>query len=70
MKDFDNWNVLKKQLHTDDRHVYLNEREVRLAHLGINIGFEQDGNGSSYERPVLILKRFGNICRVVPMTSK
>ena len=26
--------------------------------MGVNIGFEQDGTGSNFDRPVLILKGF------------
>ena len=40
-----------------------------FAHLGINVGFEQDGSGSDSLRPVVIIKKFNNdICWIVPLT--
>lgn len=38
--------------------------------LGANIGFEQDGTGEDYQRPVLILRGMSqNTCYVVPLTT-
>ena len=38
--------------------------------LGANIGFEQDGRGEGFLRPVLILKKFNNeIFWALPMTK-
>jgi len=33
---------------------------TNLASLGKNIGYEQDGNGSGFSRPVLVVKKFNN----------
>jgi mRNA interferase MazF len=39
--------------------------------LGINIGFEQDGKGEEFSRPVLIIKGFSkNVFLCVPLTTK
>lgn len=70
MKDFNSRNKIKEELHNERRRVFVNEREVRVAHLGINIGFEEDGKGESFVRPVLVIKRLGNLFFVVPLTTK
>ena len=70
MKDFDNWNKLKKVVHKKKRKVFIKEREIRFTHLGVNVGFEQNGAGTTFARPVLVIKRIGNQYFVVPMTSK
>ena len=41
-----------------------------MGHLGENIGFEQDGRGVEFLRPVLVLKKFNNeISWVIPLTT-
>ncbi|MDP3764804.1 MAG: type II toxin-antitoxin system PemK/MazF family toxin [bacterium] len=36
----------------------------------MNVGFEQDGTGEGFSRPVLILKGFSRqVCLVVPLTT-
>ncbi len=57
MKKFDQWNDLKKEVNDRNEKFYVNPREVRYAHLGINIGFEEDGKGNDFKRPVLVLKK-------------
>lgn len=70
-KDFDGWNAAKKQTH--DKADYLplyHERQIRWCRLGINVGFEQDGTGEGFSRPVLVLKAFSRrVCLVVPLTT-
>ena len=70
-KDFQNWHRIKKELHeTDKSKLFFNEREVWWCHLGVNIGYEQDGRGNDYQRPVVILKQFNlDVCVVVPLTT-
>ncbi|MGH1438362.1 MAG: hypothetical protein ACRBG0_28295 [Lewinella sp.] len=69
MKNFDLWNILKKKIHAKERNIYVKERDVRFARLGINIGNEEDGKGASFQRPVLIIKRVGAMLFVVPMST-
>ena len=39
--------------------------------LGANVGFEIDGSGSGFARPVIIIKKFNlDTCIVVPLTGK
>ena len=69
MKSFDLRNALKKKIHDQDNNLYAWEKEMRFAHLGCNIGNEQDGRWKDFLRPVAILKRMGNVFRVAPMTT-
>ncbi len=57
-KDFDAWNALKKKLNTKKHFPLFHEREVWWCNLGHNIGFEQDGKGVQFKRPVLIFRKF------------
>ncbi len=69
-KEFDKWNNIKKHIDKNNQHRFYHEREIWWCNLGINIGFEQDGRGSSGERPVLVLKGFSKqTCLIVPLTT-
>lgn len=59
-KDFENWYQEKKNIHHEKIRPFFHEREVWFASLGINIGFEQDGRGERFLRPVIIIKKFNN----------
>ncbi len=68
-KDFDQWNEEKKVLHADAERLFFHEREIWYCHLGNNIGFEQDGRGELFLRPVVIIRKFNNeIFWCVPLT--
>jgi len=70
-KDFDKWNEIKKEI--NDRKILpqFSEREVWWCVLGTNIGYEEDGKGEDYLRPVLIVRKFNkSIFYGLPITSK
>jgi mRNA interferase MazF len=71
IKDFDKWNKEKKEIDSNNGYLPLyRKRQIRWCRLGINIGFEQDGTGKEFSRPVLILKAFSrNVCLVAPLTT-
>ena len=70
-KDFDNWNMRKKETHVKQSLPLFSEREVWWCQLGVNVGSEEDGKGANYLRPVLILRKFNkNIFYGLPITSK
>lgn len=71
-KEFDTWNDLKKKIDLNNLPLfYPQEKEVWFINLGKNIGFEQNGVGDDFARPVLILKRFNNkMFWVIPLSSK
>lgn len=70
---FAEWAKLKFALHFSDNadvpHVM--ERQIWWVSLGQNIGDEQNGKHKNFERPVLVLKRFGpTMFLAVPLSSK
>ncbi len=71
-KNFDQWNIVKKKTNKnyDVGSVYFREREIWWVRLGVNIGFEQDGTGEQYARPVIILKKYNpQVFLVVPLST-
>jgi mRNA interferase MazF len=69
-EDFNHWNEQKQRAHFDKQRPFFHEQEVWFCALGANIGFEQDGRGAGFLRPVLILKKFNNeIFWALPMTK-
>ena len=69
-KDFDKWNKIKTEIHENEVGKFYHTREIWWCSLGENIGFEQDGNGAEYQRPVLILKGLSkNTCLIIPLTT-
>lgn len=69
-KDFDGWNERKKNLNYSQKEPYFSEGGVWWCVLGANIGFEQDGTGFDYQRPVLVLRKWSqNTCFIVPLTT-
>jgi mRNA interferase MazF len=72
-KDFDQWNIEKKNIDAMDltNRPFPREGWVWVCSMGINIGVEQNGTGKTFERPVLIVKKFNNqMYWVVPLSSK
>jgi len=57
-KDFDGWNTQKKNIHIDSERVFFRQGELWWVRFGCNIGFELDGKGDEFTRPVLILKKY------------
>jgi len=68
-KDFDSWNIQKKEINERQERVLFHEREIWWCALGINIGYEQDGKNETFERPVLVMKKFNReVLLVLPLT--
>ena len=70
-KDFDEWNNKKTEIDHANNRAFYHEREVWWCSTGLNVGFEQDGKGENFSRPVLIVKGFNkNVFLSVPLTIK
>ena len=68
-KDFDTWNLKKKNAELEEKRLYTT-REIWWCRLGVNIGFEQDGSGTEFLRPCVIVRGFGpRVCMVIPLTT-
>jgi mRNA interferase MazF len=72
-KEFDAWNELKKviQLVDSEPNFFPQEGEVWMSALGKNIGYEQNGSGDNFARPVLVVKKFNNhMFWCIPLSTK
>lgn len=71
-KDFDAWNIEKKVVEkTNEESVSFHEREIWWCSIGVNVGDEQDGKNSLFERPVLVVKKFNRkIAWVIPLSTR
>jgi len=70
-KDFWRWHDKKGNLNGAEGTALFHEREVWWCALGVNIGYEQDGGGELFTRPVVILAKCNlDACLVVPLTAR
>jgi len=71
-KKFDEWNNIKQKLHNKKNKIIIpKNREIYWASIGVNVGFEQDGKGEIFSRPVLIVKRYSkNLFFGVPLSTQ
>ena len=70
-KDFRRWHQRKTKLHEEKLRPFFHVREVWWCSLGANVGFEQDGKGRKFARPVLVFKKFNNeMCWAIPLSLK
>lgn len=70
MNIFDFWNSEKQIINKEkSKEFYINPREIWFTKMGKNIGFEEDGK-KDFLRPVLVLKKVGNLFFTVALTSK
>lgn len=70
-KDFDGWNNEKKLIHKQNIAPFYHSREIWWCSLGVNIGFERDGTGKNFDRPVIVVKGFNkNVFLGVALTGK
>ena len=51
---------VKQYVHDKSDRPFYHKREVWWCSVGLNVGFEADGKGSSYARPILIIKDFNH----------
>ncbi|MDR1068051.1 MAG: type II toxin-antitoxin system PemK/MazF family toxin [Clostridiales Family XIII bacterium] len=70
-KYFHQWGEIKTSINNDkERVAFFSERDIWIANLGENIGYEEDGKGDTYSRPILIIRTYGkNMCFVVPLST-
>jgi mRNA interferase MazF len=58
-KDFDAWNIKKKAIDFNSSRIFCYPREIWWCSIGVNIGFEQNGTGEHFDRPVIVIRNFG-----------
>jgi mRNA interferase MazF len=54
---FDEWNEVKKELSIKERKLGIKQREIFWANIGQNIGFEQNGKGKNFARPIIVIRK-------------
>ena len=70
-KDYLVWHTEKSSVEEHKIRPGFHEREVWFCIMGTNIGYEQDGRGNKFLRPVVIIKKFNNeVLWAVPLTTK
>jgi hypothetical protein len=71
MKQFDEWNDIKKGLESKEVTVLFKESELWWVSIGQNIGDETYGKGAQFRRPIVVLRKLsGTACIAIPLTSK
>lgn len=69
-REFDKWSILKKQIDGAFVNKQVRSGEIWICRIGKNIGFEIDGKGDEFSRPVLIIKSYGTTGAIIlPLTS-
>lgn len=69
-KDFYKWHGKKSAIEDIEKRPFFHEREIWFCYLGANVGFEQDGQGEDFLRPVVIVRKFNNdIFWGIPLTK-
>ena len=70
-ENFDKWNEIKKEITKETIIVGFKNREIFYLKMGKNIGYEQDGKGENFVRPIVILKGFNkDIFLGIPLSTK
>jgi len=69
-KRFDQWNNKKKLIDSEQNPKIVKERDILFLSVGENVGFEQNGKGKDFLRPVLVYKKFSSsVFLGVPLTK-
>lgn len=69
--NFDAWNEIKQvtDMRTEPRNVSVGD--VVFIRMGKNVGYEEDGKGDSFLRPVVVLRKYNkSIFTGIPLTTK
>lgn len=59
-KDFQKWHTKKAQVDDIETRPFFHERKIWWCALGANVGFEQDGGGEDFLRPIIVFRKFNN----------
>lgn len=69
-RDFDRWNARKKKIDSSEERAGFKVRDIWYLHMGKNVGFEQDGKGDTFLRPVIIFRKFNQeVFWGIPLTG-
>ncbi len=70
MEKFDEWNDVKKNIEVNEDDIFFKERDIFWAKLGQNVGYEQNGKGEEFTRPVIVIKKYSkNMLLAIPIST-
>jgi mRNA interferase MazF len=70
MQEYDKWNKVKKETSKEVSVVGYKTRDIFNVKVGKNIGFEQNGKGNEFVRPVVVYKKFTKDMFIgIPLTT-
>lgn len=70
MQEYDKWNEIKKETSKEIQLVGYKTRDIFNVKVGKNIGFEQNGKGEEFVRPVVIYKKLTKDMFIgIPLTT-
>jgi len=70
MQEYDKWNEVKKEIQDIEDKIFFKERDIFWARLGKNIGFEQNGKGEEFTRPIIVVKKYStNMMLAIPLST-
>lgn len=70
-KEFDIWNEQKKSLENKIEKLFFKEAEIWWCAVGLNVASESCGKGTTFRRPVLILKKLSSTsCIGLPLSTQ
>lgn len=58
IKKFQGWFTIKEQIDTSQDRPLFNEGQIWWCQIGENVGDEENGEGSNFMRPVIVIKKF------------
>lgn len=71
IKSFDKWNEVKKETEENNSIIKFQTGHIVFMKMGVNVGYEQDGKGKEYLRPVLVYRKFNKRAFLgIPLTLK
>ncbi len=71
LSEFQEWHEKKSDIESNLYRTYFQERDIWWCSIGKNVGFEQNGKGKNFARPVVVLRKFSNeVFWGVPLTTK
>lgn len=69
IKNFLYWFKLKPKIDEKSNRIQFSQRDVWMAHFGVNIGFEIDGKNEQALRPCIVFKKLSHqTALVIPLT--
>ena len=68
---FDEWNEVKKRTAKENILYGFKERDIFYIKMGENLGFEQNGKGNLFIRPIVVLKKLNSQMFVgIPLSTQ